>query len=347
MEIKLNGVRYTDMALVEKVAVRELYAFLEEWFNNEPYVAGHTSGSTGIPKEIRLDKEDMRASARLTNAFFRIDSGSVLLLCLPVSYIAGKMMVVRALEAGADLLVEPPSSRPFAGLDRQVDLAAVVPLQMETSLDSPEDAERLHWVRQIIIGGAPVSPVLEKRLTGTGAACFATYGMTETVSHVALRRIGHVDYAAVGEVYFTVDERDCLVIHAPHLKTRVFVTNDMVSLLDATHFQWLGRYDHVINSGGVKFFPEKIEEKLSGKIPCRFFISSLPDQRLGERIVLVLEGERWSASRMEWLRDCLHKTLLPYEVPKEIWLLPRFRETDSGKVIRDMKGAIPASGDGA
>lgn len=315
----------------------ELQTFLREWFDEKPYVVGHTSGSTGKPKEIYLSKEDMRASARITNRFFGIDRNSVLLLCLSVSYIAGKMMVVRALETGAELWVVPVCSHPLQEVEwiagRSVDLAAVVPMQMVVSLHDKKEAELFGKVRQLLIGGAPVSESLESRLGELSTVSYATYGMTETVSHIALRKIGYEkEYFALGNVRFDRDERGCLCIDAPHLQQRHFVTNDVVELLDERHFRWLGRWDHVILSGGLKFFPEVIERKISDLFDGRFFIASQLDKRLGERIVLVVEGHL--PMNLDLLKEQLSKVLTPYEMPREFIVLPHFAETRTGKVIR-------------
>ena len=342
--LRLNGKEIRLPDDVQRVENAELREFLYEWFDERPYVTGHTSGSTGTPKEIRLHKADMRASARITNHFFGIGKGSVLLLCLSVSYIAGKMMVVRALEAGADLWEIGVSSHPFREeadvcknqiTGRKIDLAAMVPLQVEETLKVEGERAGLMNVRQLIIGGAPVSPRLEQQLQSFPLHCFATYGMTETVSHVALRRLnGSPEYVAVGEVEFAVDERGCLIIYTPHLKTKKFITNDLVKLTDKRRFQWLGRYDYVINSGGIKFSPEVIEKKIASLFSCRFFITSQPDERLGERIVLVVESPESGTEQAELLREKLRRLLSPYEMPKEIFYLPHFYETSSGKVIR-------------
>lgn len=318
----------------------ELQAFLREWFNEKTYVIGHTSGSTGKPKEIHLNKEDMRASARLTNRFFGIESGAVLLLCLSVSYIAGKMMVVRALEAGAELWVITTSSHPLREVEwmdnRSVDLAAMVPMQVEVSLQEKEETEMFGRVRQLLVGGAPISESLELRLSKLSTVSYATYGMTETVSHVALRKIGcEKEYFALGNVLFEQDKRGCLVIDAPHLQQHCFVTNDVVDLLDEKHFRWLGRWDHVIISGGLKFFPEVIEQKICNLFKGRFFIASRPDERLGEHIVLAVEGKLPMA--IDLLKEQLGKVLTPYEMPREFIEMPHFMETCSGKVIRKLE----------
>lgn len=337
--------RLKDQVAQGQIPGGEVGAFLKEWFDDRPYVIGHTSGSTGVPKEIRLYKEDMRASARMTNTFLGIGPGSVLLLCLSVSYIAGKMMVVRALEAGADLWVVKVGSHPLQELqgkehDRKIDLAAMVPIQVEESLKEEAEKAQMADIRQLLIGGAPVSCELEQQLQGVPTRCYATYGMTETVSHVALREVnGDDSYFALEGIDFALDERGCLLIRASHLREHNFVTNDLVELQDSTHFKWLGRYDHVINSGGIKFFPEVIERKISSFFSGRFFISSLPDERLGQQIVLVVEGDL-PMTADDLLQHFL-SVLSAYEMPRLILYSPCFRETRTGKVIRNTEGAIP------
>lgn len=334
-----------DTPSIGSIPEGEVRAFLEEWFDDKSYMIGHTSGSTGVPKEIQLHKEDMRASARLTNAFFKIGSESVLLLCLSVSYIAGKMMIVRALEAGADLWVVKVGSHPLQELQgweahRKIDLAAMVPVQVDESLKEEAEKAQLANVRQLLIGGAPVSDGVEQQLQSLPTRCFATYGMTETVSHVALKELNGGDsYFALDGVSFSLNERGCLVIRASHLQAQCFVTNDLVELEDSTHFKWLGRYDHVINSGGIKFFPEMIERKIAPFFSSRFFISSQPDERLGQQIILVVEGD-FSMIADDLLRQ-FQSILSPYEFPRLILSIPHFRETPTGKVIRDVEGAIP------
>lgn len=335
--IRLNGKRYTsadEMEGQEEAVIN----FLKEWYNNEDYVTGHTSGSTGTPKELHLSKKDMIASAELTNRFFHIGTGSTLLLCLSPSYIAGKMMIVRAILAGANLHTVSPSSSPLATLDMPFDLAAMVPMQVETTLKSPLATQHFTRLRQVLIGGAAISPKLEKQLQSLPTNCYATYGMTETVSHVALRPINGPRqtsfYVALGDIHFSQDNRGCLIIHAPHLHEQQFITNDLVVLHSQTRFEWLGRVDNVINSGGIKLFPENIEHRLAPLISRRFFITSIPDALLGQMAVIVIEDTPWSANSQKELLNEARKHLSPYEIPKRIYFMEHFQETYSGKIIR-------------
>lgn len=334
-DIRLNNVHYTARPAQED---KEVVDFLDEWYNDLEYVNGKTSGSTGTPKTIRLLKSDMLASASLTNRFFQIDQSSRLLLCLSPTYIAGKMMIVRAIAAGAELYTVQPSANPLLHINGHFDLAAMVPMQVDTILSHPVSFSRFKAIRQVLVGGAPVSPSLEERLQQIESVCFATYGMTETVSHVALRALNgpqHADtYFALGQIHFSRDERECLVIHTPHLHEKHFITNDIVSVKDATHFQWHGRIDHVINSGGVKLFPEWIESQLSTLLSQRFFITSQPDEQLGQKAILVIEAPPLSPDKENELMGQIRTKLPAYSIPKAIHYLEHFQETYSGKIIR-------------
>lgn len=334
-DIRLNNVHYTARPAQED---KEVVDFLDEWYNDLEYVNGKTSGSTGTPKTIRLLKSDMLASASLTNRFFQIDQSSRLLLCLSPTYIAGKMMIVRAIAAGAELYTVQPSANPLLHINGHFDLAAMVPMQVDTILSHPVSFSRFKAIRQVLVGGAPVSPSLEERLQQIESVCFATYGMTETVSHVALRALNgpqHADtYFALGQIHFSRDERECLVIHTPHLHEKHFITNDIVSVKDATHFQWHGRIDNVINSGGVKLFPEWIESQLSTLLSQRFFITSQPDERLGQKAILVIEAPPLSPDKENELMGQIRTKLPAYSIPKAIHYLEHFQETYSGKIIR-------------
>lgn len=314
----------------------DVVAFLGEWFNDSPYLVGHTSGSTGVPKEIRLLKSDMRASARLTNGVLGIDATSTLLLCLSPSYIAGKMMIVRALEAGASLIVVEPSSTPLNGVQETVTMAAMVPMQVLATLRQKDGEQQLLAIKQLLVGGAPLDRATEHRLAQLPIKTYVTYGMTETVSHVALRRVGINDgcYEAIGDVTFATDNRGCLVIDAPQLSDRKFVTNDVVSLRDARHFVWQGRYDNVIMSGGLKYCAEVLEKKIAEVMHDRYYFTSSPDERLGERIVLVIESAPYEKEKEAQMLASLTTLLSRYEIPREVRYCERFAVTSSGKVKR-------------
>ena len=334
MKVKINGVVYASIDAMRNEVQEDVVNFLAEWYDDKEYLTGHTSGSTGVPKAIQLLKSDMQASARLTNSFLGIDEKSTLLLCLSPSYIAGKMMIVRAIEAGAQLVVVSPSSTPLVGVDVPITLAAMVPMQVAETLQQPDGKAQMAHVERLLVGGAPVEKSLEQQLKALPTATYVTYGMTETVSHVALRKVGESSYTAIGDVTFAVDDRGCLVIDAPQLSGRRFVTNDMVELIDTVHFVWLGRYDNVIMSGGLKFCAEQLEAKIASLMTGRYYITAAPDERLGQHVVLVIEGCAYDEGAMERLRSEMSHKLARYEMPREVRFIEKFAETSSGEVKR-------------
>lgn len=312
--------------------------FVAEWSDGRGYVVAHTSGSTGTPKEIRLKKSDMTVSAEMTNRFFGIKPESRLMLCLSPDYIAGKMMIVRALTAKAGLLVETPSNRPLAGYGGgAIDLMAVVPSQ---ALWLAERPELLRHVRTLIVGGGEIPPSLRKRLAATGVRAYATYGMTETCSHVALSRISDEEepFLALPPTSFGTDGRGCLVIDAPQFSFRRLVTNDVVELLSPVSFRWKGRYDNVINTGGVKVFPEEVERKLLGVVEGRFYVGARPSEKWGWEVTLHLECDRMAEEEKTALLARLRPLLTTYEMPKAVLCEPAFEMTASGKIKRRMPG---------
>jgi O-succinylbenzoic acid--CoA ligase len=253
--------------------------FLEQWHNDEPYIVAHTSGSTGVPKAINLLKSDMRLSAQMTNRKFDITRNSTLFLPLSVDYIAGKMVVVRALEAGCTLIIEPASNHPIKQQPKAIDLISVVPSQVDSILSRPQC---LAAIRNLLIGGAAIDNELENRVISSGINAYVSYGMTETCSHVALRRVGQSPiYQALPGIKFATDGDDRLAITSRQMSFSRLQTNDIVRLIDDEHFIWLGRYDNVINSGGIKVYPETIERKIAGIINERYYITSQNDAKWG------------------------------------------------------------------
>ena len=336
MEFKINGKRVISLAELREVATPEFAKFVADWFDDSQFMTAQTSGSTGVPKTIQLLKSDMRASAQMTNAFFNINSNSTFLLSLSPNYIAGKMMIVRWLEAGAEMVEQTPSSNPLTQLlQTQVTLSAMVPSQVVNILNEATSLAQLSKIENMIIGGAPLDSVTEKRIVETSLNAYATYGMTETLSHVALRKVGAEDsYFALPGVTFSQDERGCLKIDIPHLSIREVVTNDMVDLIDSTHFVWRGRFDNVINSGGVKIFPEEIEKLIAPYVKERFYVIGTPDTLWGEICTLVIEDEEWNSEKQQSLLILLKEALPKHKSPKQIKFLSKFSETYSGKVKR-------------
>lgn len=336
MEFKVNGKHVKTLAELREVVSPEFAKFVSDWFDDSLYMTAQTSGSTGVPKTIQLLKSDMRASAQMTNRFFNINSTSTFLLSLSPNYIAGKMMIVRWLEAGAEMIEQSPSSNPLnVLLQTQVTLSAMVPSQVINILNDSASLAQLSKIENMIIGGAPLDSVTEKRISEISLNAYATYGMTETLSHVALRKVGAEEsYFALPGVTFSQDERGCLKINVPHLSIKEVATNDMVDLIDQTHFIWRGRFDNVINSGGVKIFPEEIEKLIAPYIKERFYIIGTPDTLWGEICTLVIEADEWSQGKQQSLLMQLKEALPKHKSPKQIKFIPVFAETYSGKVKR-------------
>lgn len=301
---------------------KQLGKFLLTWFNDSEHIEMTTSGSTGTPKIIRIKKQAMVNSAVATGTFFDLKNGDKVLTCLPVKFVAGKMMVVRSIILGLNMDYVEPTSEPLKNNTTFYDFVAMVPLQVLNSL--PE----LRNVKTLLIGGAKIDPNLEKELIPLSTQTFASYGMTETVSHIALRRIGQLNYKVLPNIQISTDERDCLIIDAPMILDEKIITNDLVKLISNKEFIYLGRADNIINSGGIKLFPEIIEEKLTPFIKTRFFVTGKPDAILGEKLVLVIEGKQYS------LPETVFDHLGQYEKPKEIVFIDKFKETETGKIIR-------------
>jgi O-succinylbenzoic acid--CoA ligase len=297
--------------------------FLLDWFDDRTYIDLQTSGTTGVPKTIRTSKQAMVESAIATGDFFNLRPGNKALQCLPVKYIAGKLMFVRAFILGLDMDFVAPSANPLENKsDVKYDFIAMVPLQAKNSL------KELKNVKKLIIGGSMISKALEKELSKLPTKVYETYGMTETITHIAARELGEKVFTVLPDITISYDYRNCLVIHAPRISDDLIVTNDIVELTNEKQFKFIGRYDNIINSGGIKLIPEQIEEKLSGKIPARFFVTGKPDEKLGEKLVLVIEGDN------QKIDEAVFDELDKYEKPKEILFIPKFKQTENGKILR-------------
>lgn len=297
--------------------------FLLDWFDKKSYMEMNTSGTTGEPKLIRIEKQAMLESALATGNFFDLSPGNKVLHCLPMKYVAGKMMFIRAFILGLDMKFVAPSSHPLENIDGKFDFCAMVPLQAKNSLKD------LKKVKKLIIGGGKVHKALEQKLMKLPIKIYETYGMTETITHIAAKKIGEKAFTVLPNVRVSADERQCLVIDAKYISDKKIVTNDLVNILSDKQFEWIGRIDNVINSGGIKLIPEKIEEKLSTLIPRRYFVYGKPDATLGQKNVLYVEGEPIEINTS--IFDVLDK----YEIPKEIEFISKFKETATGKIMRE------------
>ncbi|MEM9362593.1 MAG: AMP-binding protein [Bacteroidota bacterium] len=342
---RLNGNSYPSDALKEVAysLVKEgmdyekpIGDFLLDWCSDKISLEVQTSGSTGIPKKIVLQKSQMLNSAMATGQYFGLKPDDSALLCLPVTSIAGKMMLVRAMVLGLQLDYVKPSSQPLNKISKGYDFSAMVPLQAEKSI------EQLEGIKTLLLGGAPVSFSLEKNLKDIPSNIYVTYGMTETITHIAARQIRPkvlVDFELLPHIKISQDERKCLIIDAPNISDNPVVTNDIVELTSETSFKWLGRYDNVINSGGIKLIPEQIEAKLSSIITYRFFVAGIPDKTLGQKLVLIVEGKPdKEKSIMASIKD--KNVLGKFEIPKNVIFVKEFIETKTAKVHREKTLAL-------
>ncbi|AZB10013.1 long-chain fatty acid--CoA ligase [Chryseobacterium sp. G0162] len=306
--------------------------FLEEWASEGETVKVQTSGSTGVPKIFGIEKRKMMNSAVMTCNFLGLKDGNVALLCLPVEYISGKMMVVRSMERKLQLIVREPSLRPVENLNQEVDFCAMTPLQVENSLD------KLHLIKNLIIGGAAVSESLKNKILQMNLdrsnRIFETYGMSETLSHIGLKQLmpEPEEYFTVFEnVSISLDERGCLTIFAPDVNAEVLVTNDLVEIKNNRQFKFLGRIDNVINSGGAKIFPEALEALIKKEIPNEAVFLGLPDESLGQKLVLIIEGNQSDAIIQKISTVPFDKN---FHKPKEIIFIGKIPRTPNGKVNR-------------
>lgn len=315
----------------------KVISFLQDWFSHSETVSVQTSGSTGIPKVFEIEKKRMLSSAKMTCDFLGLKEGDTALLCLPVQYISGKMMLVRAIERKLKIIISEPSSVPE--ISENVEFCAMTPLQVQNSLN------KIHFIKNLIIGGATVSENLKSQLTSiiqhpSSNKIFETYGMSETLSHIALKQISPVQenyFTIFNDVEISVDERNCLKIFAPKLNPEILQTNDIVELLNEKQFKFLGRFDNVINSGGVKIFAEELESLVKKYVTQDLVFIGKPDEILGEKLVLVIEGKDASTSlSMTEIKSKIYNLEFPskFHIPKEILFLEKFPRAENGKVLR-------------
>lgn len=313
----------------------DLQAFLAEWHAPSPFLEVQTSGSTGVPKRMRVRKERMLNSARLTCDYLGLRKGDKALLCMPLRYIAGKMMVVRSLYAGLDLEVREPSSHPLADWDDSETLrfAAMIPLQVYETLRVPQERRRLEQTEILLIGGGAIDAALEQEIRQMPNAVYSTYGMTETLSHIALRRLNGPEaspyYHPFPSVALSLSPENTLVIDAPQVCAERLVTNDIARILPDGSFAIIGRKDNIINSGGIKIQIEEVEELLRPYLGLPFAITGSPDPRLGEAVVLLLA----SKLQGEVSTACIDR-LPKYFRPRHILEVSEIPHTGSGKIDR-------------
>ena len=339
----LQGMEYTAGDISRLVAegaencppaLWDLYIFLEKWFDASPVITVHTSGSTGTPEELVVRKDRMMQSARLTCEFLNLQAGDTALLCMNLRYIGAMMVVVRSLVAGLNLIVRPASGHPLSDIEEPLRFAAMVPLQVYNTLRVPEEKERLEQTDILIIGGGAVDDTLEAEISALPTAVYSTYGMTETLSHIALRRLNgetaSKHYYPFPSVELSLSAESTLVIKAPLICGEVLQTNDIACLYPDGSFTIAGRKDNVINSGGIKIQAEEMEKRLRPFIPVPFVVTSVPDPRLGQALTLLIAGQvdvRELESKLQMVLDAYHR-------PRHIFMTESIPQTENGKTDR-------------
>lgn len=343
--IRLNGELYSPTNLACFVATakspkeqefyQEICSFLSEWFDSKQTVRVQTSGSTGRPKALEVRKTHMQNSAKLTCTYFGLKPDDSALLCMPVRYIAGKMMLVRAVVCRLSLWVAPPTSHPLINFDGYLSFAAMVPMQVYNSTQTTLELIRLKQIKTLLIGGGAIDKALEEDLALFPGGVYSSYGMTETVSHIAIRQLNGANrsayYTALPEVELSQLATGALIIWAPLVCEERLTTNDLVAFDACGRFKILGRIDNVINSGGIKLQAEEIEEKLKNLIPSPYVITSVSDAILGESVTLLIAGKRVDVTN---LQDQIREVLTSYELPKYIFYTDTIPMTLSQKIQR-------------
>ena len=338
-DLRFEPDRYGELHSELPGSLKELADFVRDWKQSKRSFHQETSGSTGPPQMITITRDQMIRSAHRTLDLVKPDVSRPALLCLDAKYIAGKMMVVRAWEAGMPLYVTEPEADPLAisDFDEPAGLTAMVPYQLARILEDERSTDILNQMEYLLLGGAPITPQLYQQVQDLNVRVLQTFGMTETVSHIALRPLNGPDrsefYTVLPGISILQDEEDCLIIEMEELD-HPLVTRDAVRILSDSEFQWLGRADNVVNSGGVMLYPEEIEKQLSlgGILSTDFFLAGIPDPAFGEQLVLLIEGDDHEVEKM--VQEWCESNLDPYHRPRKIFLVSEFDRTDTGKVRR-------------
>ncbi|TRX49482.1 AMP-binding protein [Fulvivirga sp. M361] len=330
--------RYAPKSTFEHDTLR----FLKEWCSGASTFKMKTSGSTGKPSDIILTRHQMEASAKASIKAFGLKSGDPIHLCLNTNFIAGKMMLVRAVTGQMNIIAEEPKNIPER-IDDTIRFTALVPLQLEGLLKNGTTITTLNKLKAIIVGGAPVNELLVEKLQSLICPVYATFGMTETATHIALCKLNGSDksefYRTLEGVEIGMDQRKCLTISAPMTNYKTIVTNDKVRIVNNREFEWLGRWDNIINSGGIKIQVEQVEKIVAHyfkreKINQRFFVGPMKDNKLGQKMILCLEGSQASSLLNSSLLISLKSFLPAYHTPKEMFFIKKFAETPTGKIDR-------------
>ena len=333
---KLNSNNYDREELVRfasknidnnNIDLIDLSNFILEVFNQESFILCNTSGSTGKPKVIKLQKTSLLNSVNMTKDYFNLKSGCSAISFLPMNFIAGKMMLVRAMAIGLKLEIYKPTSNPSQFINKNYFFSAMTPMQASNSIN------KLKYIDNLVLGGSNVSESLSLKILSKIDTYYETYGMTETATHIAIKRVSKNvsrsnPFKVLRGVSISTDLNNCLVIKVPSITKNKLITNDIVKIKSNNEFYLIGRADNIINSGGVKLSPEDIERKLSKYISNNYIISSLKDDVLGEKLILIIESQKYK------LNENIFNSLNKFEKPKEVYFISKFIYTKSKKIDR-------------
>ncbi len=329
-------IKVAGAALINDPLHTHSFSLIQQWLNGADEFIFHTSGSTGAPKPIHLKRAQLMASAQGTIETLKLTSSEHVLICMNTQFIGGAMLLIRALVLNAEITLMEPGSHPLSliEINHHFTLASFAPLQVFPLLSNQHhEREKLSRFATILVGGAPIHASLETELAGLNTRVFHTYGMTETVSHIALKQLGAAThYTALNNVQIKTDARQCLMICCAATNNQWIHTKDVVELFPHKQFSILGRIDDVINSGGIKVWPQQVETAIRNETGNRFSnicVLGLPDEQLGQKVVALLEGD--AAMDMEDLKSRLAKHLTRYQIPKQFFTLPAFCYTPTGK----------------
>jgi O-succinylbenzoic acid--CoA ligase len=323
---------------------KEVLSFILEWRSDKETFKLKSSGSTGKPKELTLHRNQMIASAESTLEYLNITSGGRALLCLDPQYIGGKMVIVRSLAGNLDLYAYNPTANPLSEheFDYSIDISSFVPYQVVEILKNPQSFSNFKKIDNVIIGGAAISKELEEKLSPLGNNIYHSFGMTETVSHIALKKLSGIDQSQYFKVLpgidIGTDHRGCLTVKGKISQGETIITNDLVEIKNNDLFKWEGRIDQVINTGGIKININTLELKIRNILESKnfqneFFIDHIPDEKLGQKIILILES-RNSEIDPDQIKGIIKTQLTKFEIPKDIYVIKKFALTDSGKIDR-------------
>lgn len=320
----------------------ETLSFIKKWLVGQEIFLMKTSGSTGKPKNLVFRREALQKSALRTIETFKLSPGQTLLASLNPNFVAGMMMLVRAIEGNLNLIAEPPDANPLAKIedDQYIDFCALTPNQVETALN--KSPSKFEYLNTLLIGGAAINPDLEGALQNVQTKIYHSYSMTETLTHVALRKVNGAlksdIYHAIPGITFSQDLRGCLIVHDTILDIDALITNDIVDLVDKSSFRWIGRIDNVVNTGGIKIHIEEVEKEIHRilgdlDINCSFCLLSTPDRKLTNKLVLLIE-EMDEKIDSKYLLAELKRKLPKYHEPKALIQIPELILTKSGKIDR-------------